>query len=71
MVSVMTEQCVLCKVDVSKGSNRSKWKKCYGYTTGNVRQILDRLCMENFHVPVYDHVDKESYNYMSQVQVAS
>ena len=61
MASVQIEQCILCKVDVSKGTNKVKRKKFYSAKTDSFRKILNDISMESFAVPICDQVGKESY----------
>ena len=62
MASAMFEQCLLCKSDVSHGTNKVKRKKFYGSKAGKVREIIDKLLREHFQSDVSEcgmHV--ESY----------
>ena len=61
MASVQIEQCILCKVDVSKETNKVKRKKFYSAKTDSFRKILNDISMESFAVPICDEVGMESY----------
>ena len=41
MASIVFEQCLLCKSDVSQGTSKVKRKKFYGSKAGKVREIIN------------------------------
>ena len=52
MASAMLKHCLLCKSDVSQGTNKVKRKKFYGSKAGKVREIRDNLLREHFQSDV-------------------